>query len=64
MIEQDLFQPSVPGARFAAHGCAAVLVFTSSGFHRFSRRGQSVLKRTSSPVIRLLTMVLFEARGL
>src|ERR1700681_252257 len=37
MIEQDLFQPSAPGARFAAHCCVAVLVFTSSGFHRLLR---------------------------
>jgi DNA-binding NarL/FixJ family response regulator len=35
LIEQDLFQPSVPGARFAAHGCAAVLIFTSSGLSEF-----------------------------
>jgi hypothetical protein len=44
MIEQDLFQPFAPGARFAAHCCVAVLVFTPSGFHCFSQRRQSVLK--------------------
>ena len=63
VIEQDLFLPSVPCARFATHSCVALLGSYPSGFHRlFATR--PVRSETNKQFTgQLLTMVLFGTRG-
>ena len=63
MNEQDLFQPSAPGARFAAHCCVAVLVFTPSGFHRKFATKPVCSETNKQSGDQVLTMALLGTRG-
>src|SRR6202011_3922736 len=63
MNEQDLFQPSAPGARFAAHCCVAVLVFTPSGFHRKFATRPVCSETNKQSGDQVLTMALLGTRG-